>query len=328
MSNDGNTLVTPVAPAGSDTVNFGVAGEPRPDVSDFQRVVFQPDWMPNGQFAGFFVAQESGLFTAEGLAVEIRHFDFGTDFIGAVSRGEAQIGTVEAYILLDAVAKGADLVAVGALLKESPAGYLYLESSGVQEPADLAGKRVGVHVYAEELLPFFLTEAGLSTDAATPVLVEHDVSALLDGRVDLHQGYAIDELLRLQAMTVEPARILLFEELGLPMYSMVIYANRTFFETQPEAVAAFLRASAAGWEAALADPAKTAAVINGPYADDRVDDALMELQVATMAPFIRRDGRVAFSMTRQRWEAMQSAFLRSGMTDRPVDLDRLLPTLP
>lgn len=288
------------------------------------KLVFQPDWFPNGQFSGFFWAELAGLYEQAGIDIEFNTFDFGTDFLGHVARGEATVGTAEAYILMDAVAHGESLVALGAVLGESPAGYIYLKDSGVSSAADLAGKRVGVHAYADTLLPFFVQWAGLSKDSVTGVRVEHHIESLLDKTVDLHQGYAIDEMIQLQRKTDRQPGILLFEELGMPMYSMVIYSSRAFVETHPEWVDRFMKASAEGWERSVNAPHISALIVNGPYADERVDDTIIAEQIYALKPFVMRDGREPLTMTRAKWEAMQKAYLESGMIEKPVDLDKML----
>ncbi|MGJ3241908.1 MAG: ABC transporter substrate-binding protein [Opitutales bacterium] len=283
-----------------------------------QPVTFQPDWFPNGQFAGFFLAEADGLYADAGLDVTIASFDFGTDFIRQVAEGGPVIGTAEAYILIDRIAAGEPLVAIGAVLGQSPAGYIYLADSGIEQPADLAGKRVGVHNYAEELLPYFLNQAGLVEDAAEGVIVKHDVSLLLDGQVDLHQGYAIDEMLRLRKQTDRPVDILLFEELGLPMLSMVIYTNRTFLKDHPDQVRAFLDSSRTGWRRAVDEPERTAALITGYHAHPEVDPSLLPEQIRALHAFVFMAGREPLSLAGDRWEAMQAAFLKAGMIKSEV----------
>jgi ABC-type nitrate/sulfonate/bicarbonate transport system substrate-binding protein len=286
--------------------------------TEARSVTFQPDWFANGQFAGFFVAQQDGLYAEAGLDVAIESFDFGTDFIGRVAGGGPVIGTAEAYILVDQIAAGEPLVAIGAVLGQSPAGYIHLADTGIRGPADLAGKRVGVHNYAEALLPFFLKQAGLAADAAEGVVVKHDVSMLLNGTVDLHQGYAIDEMLRLQQMTERPVDILLFDELGLPMVSMVLYTNRSFLEEQPETVRAFLQASIRGWKRAVEQPGRTATLITEAFPDPEVDPAILPAQIEALRSFVFMPGREPLSLAVDRWSAMQAAFLEAGMIDRTV----------
>jgi len=294
------------------------------EIDTLEPIIFQPDWFPNAQFSGFFWAKEDGIFKEHGLEVNFEKFAFGSSFIGAVSSGQAAFGTSEAYILMEAVARGEPLVALGAVLDVSPAGYIFLKDSGIETGADLKDKTVGVHNYAEALLPFFVNKAGLAADSVVATTVQHNIETLLDGDVDLHQGYAIDEMIRLKAKTSREVEILLFEDLGMPMYSMVIYSSREFVQKNPDLVEAFLQASAKGWERAMRSPAVAAMIVNGPYADSEVDNEIIEDQAIALKPFVNIDGRATLSMSRAKWEAMQAAFLESGMIDAPVNLDAML----
>jgi NitT/TauT family transport system substrate-binding protein len=299
------------------------AGEPEPHgvYPKIPSVVFEPDWFPNGQFAGFFWAKNEGLYDNAGLHVGFRKFAFGNDGIESVAKGYSHFGTAEAYILMQEIAGGAPLVVLGAVLQKSPAGYIHLASVEIESAADLAGKRIGVHAFAEGLLPFFLEEAGLEPDAATAVPVHHQIEVLLDGSLDLHQGYAIDEMIRLHAMTGDPVEITSFEELGLPMYSMLLYTSRAYLEEHPEQVTAFLDASAAGWKAALAEPTKAARLISDFFPDDRVDDALLAPQIEALREFVIPENRPIFSIQAEKWAAMQEALKASGQIDRIVPLE-------
>ncbi|MDQ8193421.1 ABC transporter substrate-binding protein [Coraliomargarita sp. SDUM461004] len=287
-------------------------------------VSFQADWFSNAQFAGFFWAEQGGLYAEHGLDFKFLPFEYGTHFIEDVASGKATFGTAEAYILIDAVAKGADLVALGAVLVKSPAGYIYLKESGIEGAADLKGKRVGIHAYTDELFKFFVATAGLPEGSVEPVKVQHKIETLLDGSVDLHQGYAIDEMLRLQSMTDQPVGTLLFEDLGMPMYSMVIYSSRKYVEAHPEVAKAFVAASAAGWERAMRAPEIAALIVNGPYASEEVDAAMVPVQAKALKPFVMKEGHHTLSMTKAKWAAMQKNYLETGMIKQAIDLDKFL----
>jgi len=312
-------LTLAIGPLRAEPEPTALAGE-----AGLASIRFRPDWFPNAQFSGFFWAQVDGLYAEAGLDVAFDEFAFGSDFLGAVASGEAAFGTAEAYILIDAIAAGAPLVAIGAVLAESPAGYIYLADGAIDGPADLRGRRVGVHNYADRLLPFFATRAGLAPQEVDGVIVQHDMQILLDGKVDLHQGYATDEMLRLAAMTDRPVDILLFERMGLPMYSMVIYTSRDTLERYPERVDAFLAASAEGWTRAMRSPRVAASVVNHEFPSDAVDDAMVARQAEALAPFVIPEEGPVLSMSRAKWAAMQAALLDSGLIERPVDLDAVL----
>ncbi|MEO0508989.1 MAG: ABC transporter substrate-binding protein [Verrucomicrobiota bacterium] len=283
---------------------------------------FQPDWFPNGQFAGFFLAAENGYYEEYGFSVDFAGFGFGVDFVEEVVSKRAHFGTIESYIFLDRVAKGEPLVAIGAVLATSPAGYIYLKSSGIEEFADLKGRLLGVHNYAEGLVQLFEKEAGLTFGAVNLKKVEHDLSILLDGQVDAHQGFAIDEMLSLQKKTEEAVDILLFEELGLPMYSMVIYTSRETLAEEPEIVEGFLEATAKGWSKAIDQPEKAAVVISEKHPHPEVKDTILAEQIKMIGDFINLDAANPKMRTElERWESMQKAFIQSGLLAEPVDLN-------
>ena len=56
-----------------------------------QQIVFTPQWTPQSQFAGYYVAQEMGYFEGAGLAVEIvQPPEDGAEVL--VASGKAQFG--------------------------------------------------------------------------------------------------------------------------------------------------------------------------------------------------------------------------------------------
>ncbi|MEM7674348.1 MAG: ABC transporter substrate-binding protein [Verrucomicrobiota bacterium] len=288
------------------------------------KVSFQPDWFPNGQFAGFFTAQEKALYAEHGLEVQLNTFSFGTEFLDHVANNEAQFGTAEAYILVNAIAEGQPLVALGAVLKKSPAGYLYLKKSGIQSARDFSNKRVGFHAYAEELLPYFLSKAEIDPQSVTPVKVQNDIQMLIRGEIDLLQGYAIDEFLELQRLTTEPAGFITFEALGLPMYSMVIYTSRTFAEENPETIANFMTATGQGWQHALNHPEASAKILSKQAHNTATPLDDLEEQINALRPFILQPDQEILKTDRTFWESMLQSFLESKLIRQPIDLDTLL----
>ncbi|MEM9026169.1 MAG: ABC transporter substrate-binding protein [Verrucomicrobiota bacterium] len=288
------------------------------------QVSFQPDWFPNGQFAGFFAAQENALYAEHSLKVQLNTFSFGTDFLERVAHNEAQFGTAEAYILVNAIARGQPLVALGAVLKKSPAGYLYLKKSGIYSAKDFSNKRVGIHAYAEELLPYFLRKAKIDARSVTPVKVQNDIQMLIRGEIDLLQGYAIDEFLELQRLTTKPAGFITFEALGLPMYSMVIYTSRTFAEENPETIANFMTATAEGWQHALNHPEDSAKTLSKQAYNKATPLDHLEEQINALRPFILQPDQEILKTDRAFWEGMLHSFLESKLIKQPIDLDTLL----
>ena len=103
------------------------------------------DWTPNTNHTGLFVAQEMGWFAEEGLTVEIiQPPEDGALLLLASGMAEFAIDFQE--WMGPAIAKEQDALpvkAVAAIINRNSSGIMSLRESGIQRPADLAGKRFG-----------------------------------------------------------------------------------------------------------------------------------------------------------------------------------------
>jgi NitT/TauT family transport system substrate-binding protein len=98
-------------------------------------------------FVPSFVAKEKGFFAKNGLDVALQRMPTGSTIPAALFANSLQVGTLTAPIFLSANEAGIELVVIaGASLqsKANPtAGVVARAGSGIQKPADFAGKKVG-----------------------------------------------------------------------------------------------------------------------------------------------------------------------------------------
>lgn len=272
------------------------------------------DWFPGAQFAGLYAAVDRGYFREAGLVISVHDFAFGQDVAALMDRdpSRAAVGTLEGYILLEKRAKGADLVAINAVLRQSPAGYMALPATRARSARDFAGRRVGVHKYGDPLYRLFLSRAGMAPASATMVFVDDDIGRLLRGEVDFMQGYAIEELVKLRR--VEPrARFLPFAELGFDAYSQVVFATRAQARAHAGAQKAFVGALRRGWSYALVHPEEAAAgVLRRMPAG--ADPSLIRDMIGAEAPFVSPAGEGPLGpMSPDKWLGMSRALAEMGL---------------
>ena len=79
---------------------------------------------------------------AQGYPVSLTYLQTSEDPVQAVVRGDADFGSASASTVLQAISKGAPVTAV--MSANSPA-YQIVAPTSVTSPADLGGKRVGIH---------------------------------------------------------------------------------------------------------------------------------------------------------------------------------------
>jgi ABC-type nitrate/sulfonate/bicarbonate transport system substrate-binding protein len=289
-------------------------------------VVFHADWFPSPQLAGIFVALDRGFYRDAGLDVQIEPFAFGLNSPARIDADPATcaLGAIEGYIFLQKRNAGADLQALAAMLQESPSGYMSLASARIKSARDFAGHRVGVHHYAEPIYAWFVQRAGLAPDATRMVVVEDDVTLLTRGELDVMQGYATEEFVRLQALSGNGARFMSFASLGFPSYSEILYTTATQVDRHAATLHTFLAATRRGWAEAFTHPDETVAII-ARHLGAEADTAHLARALAALQPYVCPGGQAAMApMTAEKWRALQEAGTGIGLVPGTEPVEKFL----
>jgi NitT/TauT family transport system substrate-binding protein len=112
-------------------------------------VNFQSKWFPQAQFAGYFVAQDKGFYAEEGLDVTV--LDGGNvNPTVAVASGNADFGTDWVANILTQRDQDLPVTLIAQMYQASGYRLVALKASGIEEIADLAGRKVGVWAFGNE----------------------------------------------------------------------------------------------------------------------------------------------------------------------------------
>ena len=116
-------------------------GQAAPD--DLRTIRLPMGYVADPQYAPLYVAVERGYFAEEGLALEF-DYSFETDGIALVGAGELPLAVASGEQILLARAQGLPVVYVMQWWQDFPVAIAALTEAGIREPADLAGRNVGV----------------------------------------------------------------------------------------------------------------------------------------------------------------------------------------
>ncbi len=221
-------------------------------------------WSPYESTALFWVAEDRQFFSENGLCVTLRRYDSGAASLDGVVNGEAEIAVgVTEYPLVRKAFENAGVRTIGSINKGD---FIYLvgrKDRGIENVADLKGKRVGTTVgtIAEFHLVRYLELHGMTrqditlVDLVTPA---EWVNATADGDVDAistAQPYANAARDRLG-----PNAVVWPLQCNQPLFALVLTTDE-WLETHPESARRFL-ASLAGAEAYVAaHPAESRAIV-------------------------------------------------------------------
>lgn len=162
-------------------------------------------YLPDVQFAPFYLGVMGGLYEEAGLEVEFQH-GFVTELYPLLAQGKLDfvVGDAEDIILLRSQdEEGAAFKYLMALYQNVPNALFSLEDAEITDITDLAGKRVGIPGLfgtSYTSLQAILQAANLSED---DIILEQigftQVEAVLSGRVDVAMGFINNEPIVLEA---------------------------------------------------------------------------------------------------------------------------------
>jgi NitT/TauT family transport system substrate-binding protein len=151
-------------------------------------------WLPQAQFAGFYVAKDLKFFENEGLAVSLQPGGPSINGLQRLIDGEADVAIGWSSDALDLRRQGADLVNVAQLLQRSGTMLICSAESGVKQPLDLKGKRIGTWFLGDQFdVGHWLRSHGLDLKDVRLVRQRPAAQDLLDGRVDCATAMSYNE---------------------------------------------------------------------------------------------------------------------------------------
>ena len=100
-------------------------------------------FVPNVQYAPFYVADKKGYFAQEGLKIK---YNWGFEFDGVklVGASQADFAIVGGDQILQARAQGIPLIYVSNWYNAFPITFVSLAEKNIKTPKDLIGKKVGL----------------------------------------------------------------------------------------------------------------------------------------------------------------------------------------
>lgn len=218
-----------------------------------EKVTYAAGYIPNVQFAPFYLAQARGYYAAEGLDVSL-DYTMGPDVLKLTALGRFDIASADPDAFLHAAARGLPLKHVATLYQSYPLALIAKED--VFSTAKLKGKSVGISgKYGSSYLGLkvMLAELGLAlTDIDLHSIGYTQVAALQQGRVDVVVGYANNEPLRLKGLGVDVTIYKPSEGGALPGVGLMTSVQT--MQQRSKMVEGFLRATFKGMRDVLADP--------------------------------------------------------------------------
>jgi NitT/TauT family transport system substrate-binding protein len=216
-----------------------------------KHVTFVSLWLPQSQFAGYYVAQDKGIFRKYGLEVTI--IDGGPDQPPFKLLEEAKVDFSVMWLstAIEKRSQGIRLVNIAQVLQKSGLMLVAKKSSGIRSPEDINNKKVGLWDADFEIQPrAFFKKYNLNV---TVVPQSYSVNLFLRDGVDVASAMWYNEYHTIINSGYDPQDLttFFFYDYGLNSPEDGIYALEETVNKDPQASRAFVKASLEGWQYAF-----------------------------------------------------------------------------
>ncbi len=265
-----DSAATPTAVAGGTTTGnatpAGANAAAGTDNKPLDKVRLQLKWLHQAQFAGYYVAADKGYFKAENL--DVQFLTGGPDVVPSqkVETGAADVGIDWVGSLLANRDKGQPIVDIGQFYQSSGLLLISKKKTGINSPADLKGKKVGVWTGGNEfefraLMDKYKFDDSIDNNKDMTVIKQgFEMDSLLNDKLDAASATTYNELNVVYEAGLKPEdlNIINYNTEGVGMLEDHVFVTEQMLKDKHDILVRFLRAAQKGWVAAVQD--QTAAV--------------------------------------------------------------------
>jgi NitT/TauT family transport system substrate-binding protein len=229
-----------------------------------QQVTLQLQWVTQAQFAGYYVALDKGWYREEGIDLTID--PGGPDLVPAdlVIAGRSDFGTGLLADLVVAAQQGKPVISVAQVQQLNGLMLLAFKSSGIEDPADFAGKKVGVWLGAwEAQFDALMGKQGFTTNDFSLVSQGFTMDPFLKGELDVASAMIYNEyyVVLESGVKAEELNIIDYANYGLDFPGDTLFTSRQTLEQKPDLCERMVRASLRGWQYAVENPEEAADIV-------------------------------------------------------------------
>jgi len=288
-----------------------------------KKAVLIPQWEPQAQFAGYYVALAKGFYAAEGVDMRILRGGPGSPPSVELRQGRAQFGTFFLPTAIRERANGLPLVNLAQFVPHSNQLLIARKADGIASPADLDGRRVS----------FWGPEFRRAPEA---LLARHGARV-----AEIPQGYTVDLFLRggvaaCSAMRyneyhaiinagLDPDELTVFAmaEHGLDLPEDGLYALEDLWRSDPDLCRAVARASVQGWRYAFDHPDEALSIVMSHVSAAHLPTNRMHQQwmLAQLRQAMTAGGPLAAPLDRAGYEAAAAALAQAGLIAATPDFE-------
>jgi NitT/TauT family transport system substrate-binding protein len=212
-----------------------------------KKASFIPQWSPQAQFAGYYVAYEKGFYRKNGIDMTILQGGPDRPSSQFLIQGKADFATLWLSTAMRLAASGKDIINISQIVQRSALMLVAKRSSNIKTPQDINGKKVSLWGEDFQIQPkAFFKKYGLHVEV---IPQSFTINLFLRGGVDVASAMWYNEYHTMINSGLNPDELttFFFHEHGLNFPEDGIYTLEETFKKDPSLACAFVKSSIEGW---------------------------------------------------------------------------------
>lgn len=289
-----------------------------------QRIVFTPQWTPQSQFAGYYVAQEMGFYKEAGLEVVIEHSSASDLAFNRLRRGQSDAITMHLFDAIYQIEKGHEIVNI--LQTAQRSGHVVVaRNDSIETLDDLRNCRVGIWRSSfGQLAQLMDRDHNLQIEWIPFV---QSINLYISGAIDATMAMIYNEVFWILSSGFEDKKIISLAEVGYDFPEEGLYISRNYYERYPEEARAFAEASRRGWEWAHEHPEETLEIVLKVMQREQVPASrqhqewmlreVLKMQIPT------GEQKPRFDLDREPVDRLNELLIKHQRTSKPISVEQI-----
>jgi len=225
------------------------------------KITFTPHWLPQAQFAGYYVAEKMGFYDEEGIDVKIVHPSASTNAIEQLKSGQSDIISLFLITAIAARQQGVDLVNIAKISQNSALMFVAKKDKQINKLSDLNNKKVGVWESGFGEVGEEIARSNNLSIEWVPIL--SSVSMFLIGGIDAMTVMSFNEYDQIinSGLNEDELNKFSFADYGYNIPEDGLYCQTKTLMSKQDELRKFVKATLKGWEYAKIHKTETLDIV-------------------------------------------------------------------
>jgi NitT/TauT family transport system substrate-binding protein len=216
-----------------------------------KKTSFIPQWFPQAEFAGYYVALDKGIYKKYGIDLTIIPGGAERSSVDYIAAKKADFGSTWLSTAIQKRAQGLKLVNITQVIQRSALMFIVKKSRGIKKPQDMDGKKVGLWRGDFQVQPrAFFRKYNLKVKVITQPFSTDYIDLFLMDALDVATAMWYNEyhLIINSGLNEDELNTFFFYEHGLNFPENGIYTLEETYRKDPGLCCAFAKATMEGWK--------------------------------------------------------------------------------